>query len=330
MFFICFLLETFNEYDNELSFECTIRANPKPKIIWYKGQTLLGFVPDKNLIIYTHPDRLGEHTIASVTFNYPTHMHCGTYTCIAENSVGRSQISHECTFMTEDEFYARMVKNINENKKIHSLDKLNSRILIQKEKEAKGKPQKRYAEPYKPIILDEEQQQVRATDIYYKRLLEARARKEAELAKNRVEPEPEITIGNDAEFITKQFCVVTHLLNQTVLQGRDLHLSWCVKAFDDLEAKWTKNGQLVAFGNRILSNVTKDGLITLEIHRAELSDSGKYRCQVKSKRYGTITQECHVTVFKVASGDEQPEFTQKIKGNRQEQYYLILNRSMAI
>lgn len=281
---------------------------------WYKGQTLLGFVPDKNLIIYTHPDKLGEHTIASVTFNYPTHMLCGTYTCIAENEVGTTQITHTCNFMTEDEYYARMVKHLNENKKIHSLDKLRSRKIEQREKEMKNKPVKRIAEPYKPLVLDEEQQQVRATDIYYRRLLEARAKKEAELAKTRKEPEPEITIGTDAEFITKQFCVVTHLLNQTVLQGKDLHLSWCVKAFDDLEAKWTKNGQLVAFGNRILSNVTKDGMITLEIKRVELSDSGKYRCTAKSRKYGTITQECNVTVFKVASGDEPPDFTQKIKG----------------
>lgn len=249
-------------------------------------------------------------------------MHCGTYTCIAENSVGKNQISHICNFMTEDEFYARMVKHLNESKKIHSLDKLNSKKIEQREKAFKNQPQKRIAEPYKPIILDEEQQQVRATDIYYRRLLEARAKKEAELAKNRKEPEPEITIGTDAEFITKEFCVVTHLLNQTVLQSKDLHLSWCVKAFDDLEAKWTKNGQLIAFGNRILQNVTKDGMITLEIKRTELSDSGMYRCTAKSRKYGTITQQCQVTVFKVASGDEPPDFTQKIKGKVYSRYWL--------
>lgn len=248
--------------------------------------------------------------MASLTFHRPSYMECGHYTCLAENEHGSAKQEHDCSFITEDDFYQMKAAMIKEREKIHEI-KL-SKIEIPKKKGAAV--EMRVAEPYKPIILSEEELQVKMSDVYYRKIYEAKMKKEAEEKKNRKTPEPEIFINTDAEFITKPLCVVSHLLNHTVLEGKDLKLSWVVKAFDELEAVWTKNGKLVAFGRRVQSQVTLDGLISLEIHEAQLSDSGKYRCTIKSKKYGTITQECHVTVFKVGSSEVAPSFTRLMRG----------------
>lgn len=287
-----------------------ILANPPPKVTWYKGAVLIGFIPDPNVVIYTHPDEVGKHTMASLTYHNPSFMECGHYTCLAENEHGSAKQEHDCSFITEDDFYQMKAAEIMEREKMHVIKP--SKIELPKKRGEHV--DLRVAEPYKPIVLSEEELQVKMSDVYYRKIYEAKMKKEAEEKKNRKEPEPEIFINTDAEFITKPFCVVSHLLNHTVLEGRDLKLSWVVKAFDELEATWTKNGQLVAFGRRVLSQVTLDGLICLEIHEARLSDSGKYRCTVKSKKYGSITQECQVTVFKVGSSEVAPSFTRLMRG----------------
>lgn len=280
---------------------------PGPPII---VPVLVGYIPDPNIVIFTHPDEVGKHTMASLTYHKPSYMECGHYICVAENEHGTARQEHDCSFITEDEFYQMKAAIYTERQKIHDIKP--SKIELPKKKGAAV--DLRVPEPYKPIILSEEELQIKMSDVYYRKIYEAKMRKQAEEKKTRKEPEPELFINTDAEFITKPFCVVAHLLNHTVLEGKDLKLSWVVKAFDELEATWTKNGKLVAFGRRVLSQVTLDGLISLEIHEARLSDSGIYRCTVKSKKYGSLTQECQVTVFKVGSSEVAPSFTRLMRG----------------
>lgn len=305
-----FFSETFNPQTFQLSFETMILANPPPKIVWYRGPILIGFIPDPNVVIFTHPDEVGKHTMATLTLHRPSYMDCGHYVCIAENEHGIAKQEHDCNFITEDDFYQLKASHIKEREKIHEIKP--SRIEMAKKKG--GNVDLRVAEPYKPIILSPEELEVKMTDVYYRRIYEAKMKKEEEERKLRKTPEPELFINTDAEFITKPFCVVAHLLNQTVLEGKDIKLSWVVKAFDQLDAKWTKNGKKISYGRRILNQVTQDGLICLEIHEAKLEDTGTYRCAVTSKKYGTFTQECEVKVFNVPTSEVAPTFTRLMRG----------------
>lgn len=284
-----------------------------------------GLVPDSKFVIYTRPDIAADHYITSLTINGPDpFLDCGEYICVVENKCGTNRITHKCNFMTEEEYYAKKYVVIKEREKLRSLDSVESRVLLEKERREKLNPPQKFSEPYKPIVLTEEQIAVRATDIYYRRLVEAKAKRAEEERKRNPPPEPEINIGKDAEFITKPFCVVSHLLNHTVLQGKDIRLSWVVQAFDELQAVWTKNGVLVVNSKRIQSSVTKNGLIALDIKKSDLTDSGKYRCTITSKKHGSITQECSVTVFKIDSTEEPPSFTRPINETYSEHNHEIV------
>lgn len=288
-----------------------ISANPPPTVIWYKGACPVNYpIEDPDIVIFTHPDEVGKHTLTSVTFHKPNYSHCGKYECVAENEYGVARYEHVCNFMTEDEFYEWKAAEIKEKEKIHSLGKPSKM-----EQKLAAKAQKKMPEVFKPVILTEEELKVKRSDVYYKHIYEAFKRKEDEAAEIESHKEPELLPYNtDAEFITKPFCVLTHLLNHTGLEGRNIRLTWVVKAFDSLEANWLKDGNLMQFGKRIMSEVTDDGRVTLEIYGAKVSDSGRYRCTVLSKKYGKVTQECTVTVFKIESTEQPPKFTRPMRG----------------
>lgn len=97
------------------------------------------------------------------------------------------------------------------------------------------------------------------------------------------------------------------LTDRTVREYENLKLT-CSVSGPDQNIKWFKNGVIVEKSNRCKLRVS-DGLLVLEIPKAEISDSGEYMCQIRNKN-GEVSSKCSVTVYKeVLDRPTAPTFT---------------------
>lgn len=97
------------------------------------------------------------------------------------------------------------------------------------------------------------------------------------------------------------------LSDRTVREFENLKLT-CNVSGPDLNIKWFKNGIIVEKSNRVKLRVS-DGLLVLEIPKAEIADSGEYSCLIRNKN-GDVSTKCNVTVYKeVLDRPTAPTFT---------------------
>lgn len=92
--------------------------------------------------------------------------------------------------------------------------------------------------------------------------------------------------------------IVKRLLSQMVKIGSPLKLSCCVSEGDSrIKVDWTRDGEPVEMiTGSVVANATEDGRVTLEFKKVGLSDAGRYKCVVKTKK-GHISSECDIKVY---------------------------------
>lgn len=116
----------------------------------------------------------------------------------------------------------------------------------------------------------------------------------------------------DAEFqkqreATRPPAIETFLMDRTVREYENLKLT-CNVSGPDINIRWYKNGNIVEKSNRIKMKVS-DGLLVLEIPKAEISDSGEYSCLIRNKN-GEVSTKCVAKVYKeVFDHPVAPQFT---------------------
>lgn len=82
----------------------------------------------------------------------------------------------------------------------------------------------------------------------------------------------------------------------------------------DIQVKWFKGGEQLEKGPRAKMTV-REGLLTLEIPNAVISDSGEYSCVVKNKN-GDVATTCLVNVYKVIKEAAVPPTFTSIRGTQ--------------
>lgn len=80
----------------------------------------------------------------------------------------------------------------------------------------------------------------------------------------------------------------------------------------DIQVKWFKGGEQLEKGPRAKMTV-REGLLTLEIPNAMISDSGEYSCVVKNKN-GDVATTCLVNVYKVIKEAAVPPTFTSVRG----------------
>ena len=85
---------------------CTIFGNPEPTIKWFKDKIPLNLCSIPRYTIYTHPDDLHEHTIASLIVTSPSYLDNGDFIIEVQNEVGFERRVLNVQFQTEDEYNA--------------------------------------------------------------------------------------------------------------------------------------------------------------------------------------------------------------------------------
>lgn len=93
--------------------------------------------------------------------------------------------------------------------------------------------------------------------------------------------------------------IVKRLINQMIKKGNPMKLSCCVSEGDArIKAFWYRDEEPVEYDPIAgpVANATEDGLVTLEFKKVDLSDAGRYKVVVKTKK-GEISSQCDVNVY---------------------------------
>lgn len=181
-------------------------------------------------------------------------------------------------------------------------------------------------ESYHPTQSDEENDPtLQQTAELERTFFEARQRNQAE-GKNweqakddeaSTEPtKPAIKTANerekDLEFqrqreLTRPPVFETPLQDRTVREYEALKLS-CTASGPDLMVKWTKNGIIIEKSSNIKIH-NREGLLSIELTKPAISDSGIYQCTAKNKN-GEASTKCKVEIYKeVFDKPVAPTFT---------------------
>lgn len=85
---------------------CEIYGNPEPKITWFKDKIPLNLCTIPRYKIWTHPDDLHEHIIASIVVEQPSYLDNGDYIIELRNEMGFERRVLNVQFQTEEEYNA--------------------------------------------------------------------------------------------------------------------------------------------------------------------------------------------------------------------------------
>lgn len=98
--------DTHKPDDDQLIVHCSIFGNPEPTIKWFKDKIPLHLFALPRYTIYTHPDDLHEHTIASLIVSGPSFLDNGDFIIEVENEAGLERRVLNVQFQTEEEYNA--------------------------------------------------------------------------------------------------------------------------------------------------------------------------------------------------------------------------------
>ncbi|KAG5676322.1 hypothetical protein PVAND_006168 [Polypedilum vanderplanki] len=114
--FVRKLQYTYKPEENQLVVHCTILANPEPDIKWYVNKVPLHLCPLPRITIFTHPDDVHEHTIASLVILGPTYLDNGDYVIEVKNDAGFERRCLNIQFQTEEEYNEKYYQRYMEHK----------------------------------------------------------------------------------------------------------------------------------------------------------------------------------------------------------------------
>lgn len=100
---------------------CTILANPEPDIKWYVKKVPLHLCPLPRIKIFTHPDKVHEHTIASLVILGPSYLDNGEYIIEVRNDAGFERRTVNVRFQTEEEYNEKFYKRYMHHKECFKL-----------------------------------------------------------------------------------------------------------------------------------------------------------------------------------------------------------------
>lgn len=280
-------IEIYHLNTNELVLETGIRGQPIPQVQWSKDNFEI-----KNggrYQILQHQDGTCELII-----DRPDAKDSGKYLVRAENSAGKSEITH--TVLFEGKAY-----HIAEN--IHGVFHADKSLLRAKAAEDEK------AAPSKGAAAESD-----AEDKEGKGKTKARARK----AKKEEEEATSSTteIASDTGSLKKREKVIgihfaTSVRDRVVAEGSKVKLS-CFLESKEPQVKWFKNDEPIANSPKVRGRHS-EGLCLLEIASATAEDSGVYKCWARDET-GEASTFCKLEVYaNPGTGDVPPTFTRNIK-----------------
>lgn len=256
-----------------------MRANPRPVITWLKDE--LPIEIDERTQQVEHLDGVCELII-----HKPAVKDSGTYSCTAVNSIGSQTGTHRVEFVPHPSLPgSRRDSGLSVAGSVAESE--GGKSDTGSKDGGEGKPAK--AERPKKLPPSE---QVSSG------------------GGSRRAPPP--TMEELLKASRSKLSFVTNLQNRVFPEGSRVKLS-CVVQGPDPNVRWLLNEQPIVYSPRV-RNLSRDGLVALEIQNCTQADSGEYRCIVRNTECG-IESTCQLQIYSTkGTADLAPTFTRSLKG----------------
>lgn len=106
----------------------------------------------------------------------------------------------------------------------------------------------------------------------------------------------------------------SHIRDVTLSEGSSVKLT-CTASGPEMNVRWLKDGNPVEKGPRIRI-LANEGILSLEIPRAMVSDSGEYTCSIKNQN-GEANTSAIVTIYEIIKDDPIPPTFISCRGKNQ-------------
>lgn len=283
----CSKLEIYHLNTNELVLETGVRGQPTPQVQWSKDNFEI-----KNggrYQILQHQDGTCELII-----DRPDAKDCGKYLVRAENSAGKSEITHTVLFEGKASHIAENIHGV-----FHADKSLLRAKTVEDEK----------AVPSKAEVAESD-----AEDKDGKGKSKAKAKKAKKEEEETTSSATEI--ASDTGSLKKREKVIgihfaTSVRDRVVAEGSKVKIS-CFLESKEPQVKWFKNDEPIANSPKIRGRHS-EGLCLLDIASATVEDSGVYKCWARDET-GEASTFCKLEVYAdPGTGDVPPTFTRNIK-----------------